>query len=252
MRIHSLFVAAPLLALPSCYQFEVSAQAAYAQLALDGDFGYQNGATSAVVSQDIESAFGLGEDQGTPYGRLTFDTGVPIVTISGFLFEETGTGVLAADFGDIDAGVAVNTDFELTNAKASYALQIRLGPVTLAPGVAADYIDLNVDVQDVFGAVRETAELSAPVPLAYLRAEVEIGPFAAVAEGGYMDIDIDDDVSTKLLDLEALVEFRPGDLLDFFVGYRHLALEANGLVDGDTFDADVTLSGFFVGGGLRF
>jgi len=251
MRFPFLIVAAPLLVLPSCYQLEVTAQAAYAQLSLDGDIGYRNGAANANIQQDIESAFGLGDGQGVPYGRVMLDTGVPVLAVSGFQFDESGTGVLQADFGDVPAGIAVDTDFEMTNAKASLAFQIDLGLVALSPGLALDYFDLKVDVQDVFGAFQESVELAGPVPMLFLRAEADLGVVAAVAEGGYMKIDVED-VTASLLDLEALVEVRPTALVNLFVGYRLLNLAADGVIDGDTFDTDITISGFFVGGGVRF
>lgn len=251
MRLLSLCVAAPLLVLPSCYSFEVTGQAAYAQLALDGDIGYRSGTSGAAIGQDIESAFGLGDDQGVPYARVMVDTGVPVLAVSAFQFDESGTGVLNANFGDLSAGLAVNTDFEMTNAKASYAFQIDLGPVAIAPGIAVDYFDLSIDVQDVFGAQREQVDLAGPVPMLFVRGEVDLGIVAAVAEGGYMEIDIDD-VTASLLDLEALLEVRPTDLLHLFVGYRYLNLQADGEIDGDTFDTDFTLSGFLIGGGVRF
>lgn len=251
MRSLPLLVAAPLLVLPSCYQFEVTAQAAYAQLSLDGDLGYQNGSTSANIQQDIESAFGLGDDQGAPYGRVMVDVGVPVLAVSGFQFDESGTGVLQANFGDVPAGLGVNSEFEMINAKASLAFQIDLGPVAIAPGLAVDYFDLQVDVQDVFGAFQESVDLAGPVPMLFLRAEADLGFVAAVVEGGYMEIDVDD-VTASLLDLEAMLELRPTTLIHVFAGYRLLNLVADGEIDGDTFDTDFTLSGFFVGGGLRF
>jgi hypothetical protein len=159
--------------------------------------------------------------------------------------------VLQANFGDVPAGIGVNSDFEMTNGKASLAFQIDLGPVAVSPGLAVDYFDLKVDVQDVFGAFQESVELAGPVPMLFLRAEADLGIVAAVAEGGYMRIDLDE-VTASLLDLEALVEVRPTSLIHLFVGYRLLNLAADGTIDGDTFDTDITLSGFFVGGGVRF
>ena len=80
MRFHSLFVAVPLVGLAGCYQFEVTAQVAYAQMSLDGDLGYATaGSSTPAVAQDLESGFGLGDDQGTPYARVMIDTGVPVL-----------------------------------------------------------------------------------------------------------------------------------------------------------------------------
>ena len=251
MRILSLLVVPALLGLQSCTQFKVTAQAGYSQLALDGDIGYANGSTATNVSQDIESAFGLGDDQGTPYARLTMDTGVPVVTLSGFLFEDDGTGTLTADFGDINAGTTVRSDVEMLSGKASLAFKIALGPVAISPGLAVDYFDLDIEVSDAFGAITESVELSGPVPLGFLRGQVDIGPVGLMVEGGWMEVDIDD-VTAEVLDIEAMVEFKPGDWIDLFVGYRRIALDASGLIDGDTYDTDISLGGWMIGGGVRF
>lgn len=249
MRIATLAAAAVLAVLPSCYQFEVTAQAGYAQLALDGEIGYET--TGAAIAQDIEGAFGLGDDQGTPYGRLMIDTGVPVLAVSGFLFEDEGTGTLTQEFGDLTIGTAVRSEFDMTNAKGSYAFKIDLGPVAISPGIAVDYFDLDIQVSDAFGAISEDVQVAGPVPMGFLRAQVDVWKIGLVAEAGYMEVDVED-VTAKFLDIEALVEIRPTDLINVFVGYRHLDLQLDGTIDNDSFDADVTLSGLFVGGGLRF
>ena len=255
MRTLALAAAAALVAtLPSCFSFGVSAHAGYAQLAVDGDLGYVSGSTPASISQDVESAFGLGDDQGRPYARAEVDLGVPVVAVSAFTFEESGTGVLEANFGDsgtLVAGTPVRSDFEMFNAKASLAFEIDLGPVSLAPGVCANYFDLDVRVRDLIGIADERVELQAPVPMAFVRGEVDLAIVSGIVEVGYMAIDIDD-VETKFLDLELLAMVHPTAMLDLFVGYRMLDLDAEGEIDGDSFDADLQIGGFLVGGGLRF
>lgn len=240
--------------LTSCYQFAVSADAGYAQLKLDGDLGYVDGASTVNFQQDIQSAFGLGDKQGTPYGRVSIDTGVPVVTVSGFQFDESGEGVLQANFGDsplLIAGTPVRSDIELANIKGSYLFQIDLGPVAISPGIAVDWFDLDVRVRDRFGIADERVELQAPVPLLMLRGEVDLGVVGAMAEVGYLEVDVDD-IQASLLDIEAMLTLKPAWWFDLFAGYRSLAIDADGLVDGDSVDADLTISGFIVGGGLRF
>ncbi|MCA8975158.1 MAG: hypothetical protein KDC98_10570, partial [Planctomycetes bacterium] len=132
MRIRLFAAGLCLATLPSCFQFEVAAQAGYANLALDGNLGYQNGTTGPAVDQDIESAFGLGDRQGTPFVRAEIDTGVPVISVSAFMFEDDGIGRLNADFGDISAGLPVQTEFELTSIKAAYTFDI-----PIVPGIAS-------------------------------------------------------------------------------------------------------------------
>ena len=54
-------LSAALASLTACHQFEVDARAGYAQMSLSGDIGLDS-TGSGLVTQDIESAFGLGED----------------------------------------------------------------------------------------------------------------------------------------------------------------------------------------------
>lgn len=253
MRIHLLaFVA--LATLPACYQFDVAAQAGYAQLAVDGNFGYVQGSSTTSVRQDVDSAFGLGSGQGAPYARVALDTGVPVLSVSGFTFQDSGTGTLQADFGQgsvLTAGVPVRSELTFTNLKGACAFQIEIGPVAISPGLAVDWFDIDLNVRDQIGIASESVDLSGPLPLAFLRGEVGLGPVAALAEVGYIGANIDG-VDASLLDVEAQLLVRPTGWLDLFVGYRYLALTAEGLVSNDTYDVDLTVDGFMLGGGVRF
>lgn len=252
MRVHLVFAAFLLSTLPSCFELELHAQAAYAELALDGDLGYLDTASTASIRQDIGSAFGLGDAQGTPYVRAQLDTGVPVLSVSAFDFRDDGTGVLQADFGNnLTAGTAVRSEFDLFAAKAAYAFEIGIGPVSVSPGIAVDYLDLDVRARDLIGIADERVQLNAPIPLAFLRGEVDLDIVSAVVETGYMRVDVED-VDGSLLDVEAMLMAHPTDLLDVFVGYRLLNLKIDGEIDNDAFDTDIRLGGFFIGGGVRF
>ncbi|MFT4516226.1 MAG: hypothetical protein ACI89X_004070 [Planctomycetota bacterium] len=241
------------MALPACTIPTLEVQAGYAQLSLDGDIGYSNGATVAV-EQDFESALGLGDTQGSPYGRAQIDFGVPVLTVSAFSFEDDGRGSLQADFGNIPViggGVPVQSQLEMMNAKMSYAFEIGIGPVSISPGIAIDYFDLQIDVTDAFSIAREQVDVSGPLPLAFLRADVDLGIVSAFAEAGYMSADIDD-VDGELLDIEAQLVLHPAPLVELFVGYRYVNIALDGIVDTDTIDMDLTISGLIFGGGIRF
>jgi hypothetical protein len=251
MRQLLLAVLAATSLLPSCTQFRVEAKAAYAHLALDGDLGYRNGTGVPAVPQDSEAAYGLGDDQASPYARVEADLGVPLLAVSGFTFADSGSGVLTADFGDIASGSAVTSTFDLTNVKALAALQLRLGPVTLAPGLAASYIDYEHAVRGPGGSPRNVNTADGVLPLAVLRAGVDLGPVAATLEGGYFELDLEDG-EAKLLDIEAMFAVHATAHLDVFVGYRHFALQDSGDLNGAAVTADYTVSGFLIGGGVRF
>ena len=248
-----LLASLALLALPACSIPTLEVQAGYAQLSLDGDVGYANGNATAV-QQDTRSAFGLGDTQGSPYGRAQIDFGVPVLTVSAFQFSDDGRGRLESDFGNIPSignGVPVQSQFDMTNVKASYAFNIGIGPVSISPGIAIDYFDLQMDVQDAFAIAQERVDLSGPLPLGFLRADVDLGVVSAFAEVGYIGADIDD-VNGKLLDIEAQLVVHPAVLVELFVGYRYLNLQLDGTIDNDTIDTDITISGLIFGGGIRF
>lgn len=239
--------------LPSCLLPSFEVQAGYAELSVDGDIGYRSG-SGAAIQQDTQSAFGLGDDQGSPYVRAQLDFGVPVLTVSGFTFEDEGRGRLEAQFGDnpaLQAGAPVQSAFEMNNAKASYTFDIGLGPVSISPGIGVDYFDLLINVQDAFGIATEQVDLTGPLPLLLLRAEVDLSIVSAFVEAGYVAADVDD-VDGELFDIEAQLAFRPTPLIDLFVGYRHVQLAVDGQIDGDQFDTDITISGLMVGGGVRF
>jgi len=253
MRIRHLPVITALLLLTSCYQFEITAQAGFSELALDGQLGYESGSTTAVIDQDIQSAFGLGDDQGTPFARVGLDMGTPTLAVSAFQFEDEGQGLLTANFGDnLAAGTTVLSTFDLTSAKISYTFEIPLGPLSVAPGLAVNFVDLAINVRDSIGVASEDIDLQAPLPMGFGRVELDLGDWVTlVGEGGYIQIDIDD-IEAKMLDLEALAQINAFGPLNLFVGYRSIDLEGDGLIDSDSFDVDVGLSGWLIGGGIIF
>lgn len=252
MRILSLVLLAPAL-LTSCYQFEIAAQVGYSQLSLDGDVGYVSGSSSVAVQQDIDSGFGLGDAQGSPYARASLDLGVPRLAVSGYLFSDEGRGTLTADFGNnLTEGQDVDSKFDLGMAKASLAFDIPIGPLTISPGLAVDFVDLNMEVKDTIGIATESVELVAPLPMLYARAELALGSWVnLVGEGGYVQVDVED-ISAKIVDLEALVELNAVGPFNLFAGYRKFLLEGDGVVDGDNVDISIGISGFLIGGGIRF
>ena len=254
MRTTFLLSALALIATSACSVPSVSAAAGYARMSIDGRLGYVNGRSATSVDQDIESAFGLGDKQGSPYGRAMVDFGVPVLAVSGFSFADSGDGVLEANFGDspiLIAGTPVHSELDMWNAKTTLAFDIGLGPVTISPGVGVDYFNLDLTVNDLIGIANENVQLKGPVPIGFLRGQVDLGIVAATAEVGYVEADVED-VKGKFLDIEALVTVRPKPWLDLFVGYRSLGLNLDGVIDSDTFNADITISGFLAGGGFTF
>jgi hypothetical protein len=254
MRIHTSGALAALLLLPSCFSLGIQAQAGYGRMSVGGDLGYVSGSTTASIKQDVRSAFGLGGDQGAPYARVVVDTGVPQLSVSAFTFSDSGTGTLTTNFGSspiLIAGTQVHSDLDLTNIKATYAFRIPIGPVSVSPGVGVDFFDLSVKVRDLIGIASETVDLNAPIPIGFLRGEAALGPVDLIAEVGYSAVSVKD-VDGSFLDVDLMALYNVASLVDVFVGYRSMELKVDGLIDNDSFDTDLTVRGFLVGGGVRF
>lgn len=254
MRIHLLVACAAMSLLPSCFSLGAQAQAGYGRMAINGDLGYVSGSSSTNIRQDVDSAFGLGDQQGVPYARAMVDFGVPQLSVSAFQFSDSGDGTLSTAFGDspvLVSGAQVHSELDLTNVKAAYAFEIGLGPVSLSPGIGVDYFDMSVKVRDLIGIASEQVDLQAPIPIAFLRGNVDLGPLDFVGEVGYSAVKVKD-IDGSFLDLEAMLAYQVTGLIDVFAGYRSMNLSVNGTIDSDSFDTDITISGFVIGGGLRF
>ena len=249
-----LALAAVALGLGACSSAGFKAQVGYTQMAIEGDIALNptaGGGTSSI-QQDLETALGLGDEQGSPWARAELDLGVPVLAVTGFTFEEQGSGTLQANYGNITAGTDVNSDLEMANVKASMAFQIALGPLSISPGLAVDWFDLQLAVSDTAGIATETVELSAPVPMVFLRGQADVGIASFIAEAGYLEVPEYDDIEATSWDAEALVELRPTPQFNLFAGYRVITVQVEGEVDNQDFFADITLSGWIIGGGVRF
>lgn len=254
MRVLPIVLASCSLLGGGCLPIHATAQAGYTQMAIAGDIALSTsgGGISSTSKQGFDSAFGLGDERGSPYARVQLDLGVPVVTLSGFTFEEQGSGNLDTQFGTLLAGTAVDTDLRFTNLKGSLAFEFALGPVAVSPGIAVELFDLDMQVRDTGGFAAENIEVLAPLPMLFLRAEADLLLFGAVAEIGYLDVPRVNDVEGRFLDAELMAEFRPAPLIHVFAGYRALLLDGSGVVDDQDFATDLEITGWVIGGGVRF
>ena len=245
-----------LLTAAACAPVRCKAHAGYTQVAVSGDMALESGGSSSgnppTSSQDIESAFGLGDQQGSPWLRMEADFGVTVLTASGFWLRETGTGVLDENFGGLPTATPVASELDLGCGKFSCTFDIELGPVKLAPGLAVDVFDLEFRVTEISLGNREEIDEILAVPMLFLRSEASLSVFDFIAEVGYLDTPEVDGNEGKFLDVEAMVECAVFEHGSIVAGYRLLDLDANGDADEDSFAIDLQIRGWFVGGGTRF
>ncbi|HEX5050886.1 MAG TPA: hypothetical protein VFZ65_03860 [Planctomycetota bacterium] len=238
--------------LAACAPVGVTAQAGYAQVALRGDIALTDDMGSGGTRQDFDSAFGLGDERGSPFVRAQVDFGVPVLTASGFWLRESGSGVLDETFGGLPAATPVDSDLELTVGKFSCTADIDLGPVTVSPGLAVDVFDLYFRVREqALGNSEEIDDILA-LPMLFVRVEGRFGGLRLGADCGYLEIPDLDRNNGRFFDLEALAEWTVLSEASVFCGYRFIDLDAKGDTDTQSFAVDLQIRGWFVGGGLRF
>lgn len=243
-----------LLALPACFQCAVTGDVGYTSLAIGGDMALSptGGAVGPTIDQDIESGLGLGDQSGSPYVRAELDLGVPVLSVSAFQFSDSGIGMLNGSFGNISGGTQVATDLDFRNVKTALTFDIDLGPAKISPGLAVDLFDLDLHVQDVAGFAEESVSLIAPVPMLFMRAEADLGIVAGVAELGGLKTPRIQDIKGTFWDGELRVEVRPAPMFHLFAGYRFMHLDGNGNIDNQDFSTSLDISGWLIGGGIRF
>jgi hypothetical protein len=244
------------LAMAGCAPVRMTAQAGYTQTAVSGEIALESGGGSssspATSTQDVESAFGLGDQQGSPWLRAQADLGVPVLAASGFWLHDSGTGVLDESFGGLPAGTPVATVLELGCGKFSCTFDIDLGPVKLSPGLAVDVFDFEFRATETTLGNREEIDEILAVPMVFLRAEGSHSVFGFTAEAGYLETPEIDGSQGRFFDIEAMVECAVLAQGHLVVGYRLLDVDGKGESGADSFAIDIQIRGWFVGGGIRF
>ena len=249
---------------PSCTTGSIDA--GYLNLELGGDIGFARGATNISGRASVDQGLGLGGSKGSPYGRIEIANDSGLIGggmfVSGFLYDNQGSGTLTASYGNISAGTPVRSDFRILNAKVGFFLSIDIADTLfIRPGIAADVFlpDMKVETTGLTPTVTETIKDPGGVPLPYVQVGLKTGMVAAFVEVGYLPLNTKDlklgneyDVKSKTLDVEAMVKVRPSSHFELFAGYRLFQVELKGRLKQDTVDIDIDLGGFMLGGGLTW
>jgi hypothetical protein len=231
----------------------VTTQFGFTRSELGGDLALADAGTTATV-QGVGSAFGLGDEHGSPFVRLVADCDGPVFSASGFWLHDEGAGVLAASFGGLPAATPVTSDIDLGVLQIGGVYEFDVGPVTLAPGAAFDLFALDFRVEQSPGNREEIDEILG-LPLLFVWASWPLPDplhgVRATAELGWLDLGLLGGDDQRFLDLHAQLEWHPGGQGHFFGGYRRIAVDAEGGSD-QTVLLDLTLQGWFVGIGFAF
>ncbi len=249
-RFRPLLASAVACLAPACVSPEVSAQLGYTSMAVSGDLALREGGSN-TGPQDIGDTFGLGSSQASAFGRVDVDLGVPEFAASLFWLRESGSGVLADDFGALPAGTAVSSDLDLGVAKLVAAAGFDLGPVTIAPGALFDVFSIDFRATATAFGGREEIDEIVMVPMPFVRGEWTIGTVRLAGEFAWLDTTGLTATAGRFFDVEALVEWQAWKDVSVVAGYRAIDADAEGDSAGDI-HIDLQVRGWFVGGGLRF
>ena len=231
----------------------LSASAGVFQATMTGDTG-REGNVLGLADVDIDDDLDLSDEDNSIFAKARVSGAGINIWASGFETEQNGRSQLSVNFGDIAAGTTVRTNSEIRSLQAGISFNIiDVGGFRLAPGVGADYFDIELEAQDsVLNQIESLAE-DGPIPLVFLDASFDppVIPLSVEAHIGGITGTYDD-FDGLLLDGEATVHVHLLDPLDLYAGYRYIQFELDGVDDGEEFTADLVLSGLIVGAGLRF
>jgi len=243
--------------LTSCAVPTVRAYGGYSEMQMSGSLALEptlGGVSLGTITNNVEQ-LGIDDKFGSPYARVEVGLGLPRITVSAFQFKDEGTGQLQASFGNIVAGTTVRTLVDISSAKAALTFDfldtITGGLVRLSPGLAANVMDVRMEVSDTLALVTEDVDELVAVPMPFVQLEVDAGMLAVTGEIGGMRLDLEE-IDGEFLDAEVMVRLAPVDHFELFAGYRFISLDVSGTADDQDFDTDLRLSGWMVGGGVTF
>lgn len=226
----------------------------YMNITPRGDIGLEDSSGSQSVDTikiDVADELNL-EDAGSPFLRGEVDLGNFRLMASGFHYDDTAASVLSKPFGDIPASSSVISKLTITNLKGAVTYRLPIPIVDVSLGVCLDYFDLDLDVTATAPVVAfERLEVRAPVPMLYARASTDVGMFSASVDVGWLSLDLGDGKG-NFFDLDAMVGLQPAPYFELVAGYRYILIDASGDFEGQKYDTDLMLSGWFVGGGITF
>lgn len=225
-------------------------------LTLDGDIGLSNSGSTGFDTIDLTSQLDLDDTEYVPIARVGVDLGRFDFQAWGFSSTTDGTGTVSADFGNITAGSAVESELDLTLAQGRALFDvIDFDFFEAGLGLAVQWIDFDLDVRETVFGLNESIHVQQPVPLLAGRVGVDLGELspiplavelsAAGIWGSYGDLD------GAVFDVELLARAQFG-MFGVFAGWRQLQIELEGESGDQAFDGDMTTQGALLGVTLRF
>jgi len=243
----------PLLLTTGCAIPQLDVTPRYGQLSLEGSFGADAGDVTATAS--LEDA-GLDDDEGIPGLRADLKFGSPHLVLSAGRASWSGTGTVDATLNaggmTIPAGATVDSDLDLDLYSGLLLWDVFPGKtVEVAIGFGATVFDFDLAMADQGSGMEISSAETLPVPVLAANVGVQLGgiELAALVSGFSLSLDdnegrfVDADVFARWHVLGGKNHVRSSLIL----GWRQVDLDVEYEDGGDAFEAEVTLSGPYLG-----
>jgi len=267
-----ILLALPLLLLAACSTPTLDLTPRLSMLEPDGSLGF-NDTAGQQVSQDLQTALGLVEDNGSLGIRADLDVGSPHMTFAMQRSSHDGRGTLQDSISydgneinlpDTDGDgepdpVDVATQFDLTSYSFVTTWDvIPADSFELGLGLGANLLQIDMEVESQAVGVDESISFYelAPVPVVAVRVGGDIGPVSLSALASGLSVSIGD-LDATYLDFDLMAKWRLLGEKDGFAGslaagWRHTSLDAELDDDADQVDIDLTFSGPWFGATIGF
>lgn len=254
----TLLVAVTALSLCSaCAAPYIAVEPRYGVMDLDGDIAVSSGAITASNSLD---ALGLDDEEDAIGARVDARWLMPHLTVWGSQQDYEGDGTLDATLSQggttITAGTAVESELDLGMLNGVVTFDLFPGDTIEAGiGLGVSLFDVESKVTDPgVNSIDIDESLALPLIAGRLGAKFWRMEVEALLSGMALDVD-GDDVTFHDLDLNARIRvLGSGDHATghFVLGYRDVALDLDYDDGGDAVEANIELSGPYIGLRFRF
>ncbi|MCA8942225.1 MAG: hypothetical protein KDB80_06650 [Planctomycetes bacterium] len=239
-----------------CVGVGARAYVGFTQTEVTGDFSLDStagGADLSSIRNDIENDFGITDASPSIWVKAEIEApAAGRFSLSGFTYSEQSSGTLTNAFGDVPAGSAISTDLKFDNVKAAWTFDaLDLEAFYLSPGLAIDVFSIDTRVSSTSPVAFEDVDTLGFVPMLYARSGVDLSLVALDVEAGWMTIDLGD-ADGDYFDLEGMLRLSVAPAVEVVAGYRYISIDGRGEAEGQRFEADLEMRGWFVGGGVVF
>ena len=256
-RARQLLPLATLALLAACGAPGLDATARYGFVDLDGGVLTD---TTVGAAENTWDGLGLDDTEATPGATVDLKWGSPHLSISTQQSGYSGQGVLNSEIeidGDtIAIGTTVDADVDIDVTSA--LLTWDLAPGDLEFGLGLGIVGLGLDMQfaDTGSSTVVASDETLPLPVLAARLGMSQGPWSLAGTLAGFDIDIDgDELSFFDFDAYGKYSFAGGDErmnAAVVVGYRSTDLSVDYEDGPDRVDADLELTGPYIGLRLSF